>query len=466
MNVLILGAGRVGGGLAERLAREGNDVTVVDTDDDVLEYLQSHSDLRTVCGRADCLETLRDAGADGSEVLIAVTSSDETNLVACELAHRVFHIPQRVARLRAGQWMANEELLGEDGFAVSCAISPERALISYLERLVEYPEATQVFDFANGLMHLVSVRVDSTSRLANHPVSDIHINATSRRSQVVTIFRDGEPFIPTGATVLEIGDEVFFIAPAGDAQQISKVLHHIDQPVQRVLIIGGGHVGVGLADALSNRMTPKLIEHSVDRVQKLETQLNGKAIVIHGEAIDEALLESEQVENMDMVLSLTNDDEDNIMSAMLAKRLGARRVVAIVNRRSYADLISEAMVDVAVTPADITLGAVLQYIRRADVSVMHSVRSGRLEAFEIIVRKPKYFGGVVGKKISDVDMPPQTNLVAVVRQGISGGSPEVIFASQELRLMEGDHVIVFVLDPSAVKKIERMFGMVTRGLGL
>jgi trk system potassium uptake protein len=339
-------------------------------------------------------------------------------------------------------------------------------LISYLERLVDYPEATQVFDFANGLMHLVSVRVDALSRLANHPISDIHIDSTSQRSRVVTIFRDGEPFIPTGSTVLEVGDEVFFIAPTGDAHKVSRVLHHIDQPVQRVLIIGGGHVGVGLADTLSNRMTPKLIEHNADRVQQLAARLNGKAIVIHGEAIDEAVLESEQVQSMDMVLALTNDDEDNIMSAMLAKRLGARRVVAIVNRRSYADLISEAMVDVAVTPADITLGAVLQYIRRADVSVMHSIRSGRVEAFEIVIRKPKFFGGVLGKRLIDVEMPPQTSLAAIVRQGRPGGPPEVLFASNELRLMEGDHAIVFVLDRSAVRKIERMFGMVTRGLGL
>lgn len=464
MKVLILGAGRVGGGLAERLAGEGNDVTVVDSNSDLLLALQSQNDLRTVHGSADSIEVLRDAGADASEVLIAVTSTDEVNLVACQLGHRVFSIPQRLARLRAPQWLRVPNLLSDDGFAVSCAISPERSLIDYLMRLVDYPGATQVFDFANGLMHLVAVKVDAASRLLNHRVRDIHDDPRSRACRIVAIFRGGQVFIPLENSVITEHDEVFFIAAIEDAHRVSQLLHHPEKPVARVMIIGGGHVGAGLAEALSSRLTPRLIEQDPQRCRDLSVRLNGKAIVVEASGIDEEVLEAEQVDAMDMVFALTSDDEDNIMASMLARRLGAKRSVAIVNRRSYAELIGESMVDVAVTPADITLGAVLQFIRRADVSVLHSIRSGMAEALEIVVRPRTLFRGVANKMIGDIKMPSKSSLVAIVRrEGL--GPARVLFADPGVRLVEGDHAIVLILDRKVITKIESLFGMKSHVLG-
>lgn len=464
MKILILGAGRVGGGLAERLAREGNDVTVIDTNQELLQLLQAQNDLRTVHGSADSIETLRDAGADGSEILIAVTSQDETNLVACQLAHRVFSVPQRLARLRSTQWLRNPSLLAEDCFAVSCPISPERSLINYLGRLVEYPGATQVFDFAAGLMHLVAVKIDGTSRLRNHPVREVHEDPRSKSCRIVSIFRDGSVFIPSNETLVLDGDEVFFIARVEDAHRVSQMLHHSDAPVRRVMIVGGGYVGAGLAEDLSTHFTPRLLEENPQQCKELAVRLNGKAIVIEGSGIDEDLLLAEQVETMDLVFALTDSDEDNIMVAMLARRLGAKRCVAIVDRRSYADLISESMVDVAVTPADITLGAVLQFIRRADVSVLHSIRSGMAEALEIVVGPRKLLRGVANKTIGDIGMPAQSSLVAIVRrEGLA--PPRVLFADPTVRLLEGDHAIVFVLDRDVIPKIERLFGMKSHVLG-
>ena len=456
MKILILGAGRVGASLAEQLVLERNDITVVDTSHELLSELQERFDLRTVHGSATSLSVLEEAGAADSDILIAVTAEDEVNLAACLLAHRRFNVPRRIARFRSSQWAQNPDLLGPDGFAVDMAISPEQTVTDYLLKLIDIPEALQVIEFAHGMISLLAVKADAESPLVGHPVRDLKDHLPNIETRIVAVFRGHRAISPDGDTRIAAGDEVFFVAATRHIREVTRELRREENRVKRIMIAGGGNIGMRVARGVSGSMTPKIIEGNRARCAVLAQQLNGQALVLHGDSTDEELLAQENVGGMDLFLALTNDDENNIMSALLAKRMGARRVIALINRRAYAELMEGSQVDVAITPSHATIGELLKVVRRGDVAAVHSLRRGAAEALEIVAHGDRRTSRVVGRRVEEIGLPAGSTIGALVRR-MDSEEPQVLMAHHDTVIESDDHLIIFVIDKKMIPKVEKLF---------
>lgn len=457
MKIVILGAGQVGSSVAESLVSEQNDITVVDLEPARLRALQDRLDLRTVTGSAAHPSVLTEAGIEDADLLIAVTQSDETNLVACKLAARMFNVPRRIARIRATDFLDDPKVLGPDGFEVDLSICPEQVLTEYIAKLVEFPEALQVLDFAEGKVSLVAVRAYQGGPMVGRPVKEIRGHIPSVDTRVVAIFRRDGAIMPDGDTVIEDGDEVFCLAAADNIRQVMKELRRMDQPVKRVMIAGGGNIGLRLGRALEAEYSVRLIEHNKRRCELLAVKLN-RALVLNGDATDEELLEQENIAGMDLFVAVTNDDENNIMSCLLAKKMGARRVVALINRRSYVDLLQSGQIDIAISPAQATIGKLLAHVRRGDVVAVHSLRRGAAEALEAVVHGDKDSCRLTGRLVGEIELPAGATIGALVRGN------DVLMAHHDTRIEAEDHVIVFVTDKKTLPRVEKLFQVGARFL--
>ncbi|TAK41386.1 MAG: Trk system potassium transporter TrkA [Betaproteobacteria bacterium] len=457
MKIVILGAGQVGASVAESLVSEHNDITVVDVDAARLHALQDRLDLRTVTGSASHPTVLMEAGIEDADLLIAVTQSDETNLVACKLASRLFNVPRRIVRVRATDFLNDEKVLGPDGFEVDLSICPEQVLTDYIAKLVEFPEALQVLDFADGRVSLVAVRAYEGGPLVGHPIRDLRQHIPGVDTRIVAIFRKDAAVAPDGSTVIEANDEVFCLAATKDIRQVMHELRRMDRPVKRVMIAGGGNIGLRLARALEADYSVRILDHNKRRCEALAAKLE-RALVLNGDGTDEELLEQENIGDMDLFVAVTNDDENNIMSSLLAKRMGARRVVSLINRRSYVDLVQGAQIDIAISPAQATIGKLLAHVRRGDVVAVHSLRRGAAEALEAVVHGDRDSCRVTDRRIEEIELPPGTTIGAIVR------GEEVLMAHHDTRVLAEDHVIVFVTDKKILPRVERLFQVGARFL--
>ena len=451
MKILILGAGQVGASVAGSLVSEKNDVTVVDTNSERLQDLARQFDLRTVTGNAAHPEILAEAGASDSDILFAVTASDETNLVACKVGHAVFNIPTRIARIRSTWFESHPELLGDECFSVTHALCPEQIVTEYIERLIEFPEALQVVEFAEGKIDLVAVRAIEGGPIVRHPLRDLEGMLPDIDVKVAAIYRHDRPLELAPDTVVQAGDEVFFVAASEHIREVMGHMRQADRAVERVIIAGGGNIGLRLARALEESLNVKVIEASKKRCEFLAGQL-GSALVLNGDVSNEDLLTDENVDQVDLFVSVTNDDEANIMSALLAKRMGARRVISLINRRAYGDLMQGGQIDIAISPAIATLGSLLEYVRRGDVVAVHSVRRGRAEALELIAHGDRKNSRVIGRRINEIELPKGASIVGIIRAG------EPIVAQEDTHVIEPeDHVIVFLTSKRMIPKIEKLF---------
>jgi trk system potassium uptake protein TrkA len=457
MKIVILGAGQVGASVAESLVSEQNDITVVDLEAQRLRLLQDRLDLRTVLGNGAHPTVLAEAGIEDADLLVAVTQSDETNLVACRLAARLFNVPRRIARVRATDYLGNEKVLGEDGFDVDLAICPEQILTDYIVKLVEFPEALQVLDFADGRVSLVAVRAYAGGPLVGQPLKDMRKHMPRIDTRIVAIFRGDRSIVPDGETVIEAGDEVFCLAASGHIREVMRELRRMDRPVKRVMVAGGGNIGLRLALALEQHYSVRVIEHSKARCEVLAARLGG-ALVLNGDTTDEALLEDENISEMDLFVAVTNDDENNIMSCLLAKRMGARRVVSLINRRAYVDLLQSGQIDIAISPAQATIGTLLAHVRRGDVVAVHSLRRGAAEALEAVVHGDRESCRVTDRRVEEIQLPAGATIGAVVR------GDKVIMAHHDTVIRAEDHVIIFVTDKKSVSRVERLFQVGVRFL--
>jgi len=467
LKIVILGAGQVGSTLAESLVSEHNDVTVVDINPDRLDKLQDRLDLRTVIGSAAHPDTLADAATEEADMLIAVTASDEVNLVACRIAAKLYDVPTKIARVRAAGYLHRHEILDE-GFNVDYAICPEDIVTDYLTHLIEFPQALQVLHFAGGRVTMVVVRAVEDGPLVGYPLKDLRQHIPAIDARIVAIFRGDQQIIADGDTIVLANDEVFCLADSNDIRQVMCELCKIDKPVRRVMITGGGNIGLRLAKALEHEYQVKVIEHDKRRVEVIAQQL-GSTLVLQGDAADEELLESENVGEMDLFFSLTSDDENNIMSALLAKRMGARRVAALINRQSYADLLQGGEIDSAISPAQVTIGKLLAYIRRGDVVAVHSLRRGTAEALEMIAHGDEKTCKVIGRKIEEIALPRGASIGAIVRErkppsakhsyelAVNERTSEVVMAHHNTVIRPDDHVIIFVANKRMIPKVEKLF---------
>ncbi|MFH2135963.1 MAG: Trk system potassium transporter TrkA, partial [Pseudomonadota bacterium] len=329
MRILILGAGQVGSTVAESLVGEANDITIIDSDAEKLRILQDRLDLRTVVGNAAHPSTLEQAGIADADMLLAVTQSDEVNLVACKLAASLYNTPTRIARIRATDYLNRPEIFEKDILSVDFSICPEQILTEYIVKLIEFPEALQVQKFSQGKASLAAVRAFRGGPLVGQPLSFLRTDMPQVETRVAAIFRHDRPITPEGTTVVEEGDEVFFIAATENIRSVLYELRRMDKPVKRVAIVGGGNIGFRLAKAIENDYQVKLIEHNKKACTRLASELS-HTLVLNGDGTDEKLMQQEHIGDVDVFCALTNDDENNIMSALLAKQAGARKVIALI----------------------------------------------------------------------------------------------------------------------------------------
>ena len=450
MKIIILGAGQVGSSLAKNLVNEANDITIVDHNAVLLHNLQEHLDLRTVKGQAAHPYVLLQAGAEDADMLIAVTNSDETNMVACQIAHTLFHTTTKIARVRECDYLNHKEIFGTDGLAVDMHISPEQLVTHYIQRLIDYPDALQVLDFADGKVQLVAVKAFYGGPLVGHALRTIEDHMPDVETRMAAMFRRGKAIIPEGDTVIEVDDEIFFVAATKNISSVMAALRELDRPCKRIMIAGGGNIGTRLAKNLEKKYHVKLIEHNVARTEVI-SEIVDNTIVLRGDAADKDLLREENIDEMDIFCAVTNDEQINILSAMLAKRMGARKVMALINRPAYVDLVQSSNIDIAISPEQATIGTLLARVRRGDVVVVHSLRRGAAEAIEAIAHGDENSSKVVGRRVDQIKLPPGTTIDAIVR------GEEVIIAHHYTVIKPEDHVILFLTDKKRIAAVERLF---------
>ena len=450
MKIIILGANQVGSTLAETLANEANDITVVDSDAEKLRELKDHIDIGTITGQASHPDVLDRAGGEDADMIIAVTESDEINMVACRVAYSLFKTPKKICRIRSSSYLVSDKLFGKGGVAVDVVISPEKIVSSYIARLIDLPGALQVLDFADGRVQLVAVKAFYGGPLVGQEIRLLRQHMPSVDARVAAIFRKDRPIIPEGSTVIEADDEVFFVAAQKNIKACMGELRRLDKPYKRLIIAGGGNIGMRLAESLEDRYQIKIIEKDPKRCVYLSQNLDS-AIVLNGEASQQDLLIEESIEETDVFLALTNSDEANIMSSLLAKRLGAKKVMTLINNPAYVDLVQGGEIDVAISPQQATIGSLLTHVRRGDVVNVHSLRRGAAEAIEAIAHGDQSSSRVVGKAIQDIDLPEGTTIGAIVR------NDEVFIAHDDTIVQSDDHVILFLVDRKRIPEVERLF---------
>ena len=450
MKILILGAGRVGLSTAEILSREDNDVTLVDSDEEKLQGLQDRLDIRTIVGAAAHPGVLEQAGGPDADLVLAVTNHDEVNMAACQVAYSLFRTPKKIARIRSAEYLRHPEIFCDESIPIDVIISPEQVITQRILHLIKYPGALQVVDFAGGKIQLVALKAYYGGPLVGRQLRSIREDLPNVKSRVAAIYRQNQPIIPKGDTVIEPDDEVFFVAGAPDIPIVMGELRSVEKPGRRIMLAGAGNIGGQLARRLEqDHYHVKLIEHGSIRARQAAEQLEN-TVVLHGDAADEELMLQENIDSIDVFCALTNDDEANILSAMLAKRLGAHRTMALINRSAYVELI-ESLLDIAISPSQETVGSLLTHVRRGDMVAVHSLRRGAAEAIETIAHGDAASSRVVGRRIDEIPLPSGTTFGALMRKD------EVIIPHHDTVIEPEDHVILFVIDKRHIHDVERLF---------
>ncbi len=451
MKILILGAGQVGGTLAENLASENFDITLVDTNGDRLRELRDRLDIQTIEGMASRPDVLRAAGAEDADMLVAVTNSDEVNMVACQVSFSLFKTPTKIARIRASAYTTQAGgLFSKEHMPIDVLINPEQVVTEHIERLIQFPGALQVLDFAQGRAQLVAVKAYEDGPLVGQALATLREHVPGVDTRVAAIFRRDRAIMPQGNTVIEADDEVFFIAAKRDITAVMSELRGLEAPYKRIIIAGGGHIGERLAKVTAKGHHVKIIEYDAGRAMDLADTLEG-AVVIQGDATDGDLLMNENIERTDVFCALTNDDEANIMSSMLAKRLGARKVMTLISKPAYVDLVQGGVIDVAISPQQATISELLAYVRRGDVARVHSLRRGAAEAMEAIAHGDSHSSKVVGRRLDEIRLPPGASIGALVR------GDDVLIAHDSVVVESDDHVLLFLTDKRQVRAVENLF---------
>lgn len=448
MKIVILGAGRIGGSLARNLSNSNYEVCIVDENKNKLSDLEDKLDIMTVEGHASQLSTLKKSGLDEETIIIAVTSNDEVNIVACQIAKKVFNVKKTICRFKDNSYFEQLGIFG-DG-VIDIPISPEDEITSYLKELIDHPGAGQIETFANGKVKLVSVKAKKKGKLVGRELKGIKDDMPDVDAFIAAIYRKGHPFIPSGDTVIKENDEIYFISSESDIGSIVDEFRDHEEQYSRIMIVGGGKVGFSLAKHLEKSYNVKLIDSNTERCMTLSKELD-KTIVLNGSATDETLLKRENISNIDIFCALTDDDETNVMSSLLAKKMGAKKTMIILNNPSYLGLVP-GFIDVYIAPYRLTVSSVLQDLRESDVAqdVILKVNTGA-EAIEGIVHANEFTSPLFGKSIKDIPLPEGTAIAAIIRHG------ELIMPSSSVELTLNDHLVVFLSDRNNVNEIEVLF---------
>ena len=452
MKIVILGAGAVGSTLASLLSEE-HDIVIVDNNSSVLGYLEEEADLKTILGGCSYPNILVNADIANADMVVAVTGSDETNIVSCLIAKVLNSSIKTIARVREASYLRGKtkEAMNSGLIPVDIHVSPEQLITDQIQGLIDIPGSLQVLEFGDGLLNLVAVRAVKGGPMIGHEISDLKKHMPRVDTRVAAIFRKGESIIPSGSTTIEADDEVFFISKKGEASNVINEMRTKEDPYNNVIIAGGGKIGSRLAKATEGKHNIKIIESSPDRARYLSEKLSS-SVVLRGSVCDKALLHDENIEGTDVFAAVTNDDEANVMSCLLAKEMGAHKVVALINNPAYVDLVQGKGIDIAIAPSQITIGTFLAEIEGKDVVKVHSLRRGAAEAIETLAKEsPSGKESCIGKELGEISLPEGATIGALIR----GNKAKI--AHDHVHLRENDHVIVFLTNKKYLKEVKNIF---------
>ena len=451
MRVIICGAGQVGYGIAERLAAEQNDVSVIDTSADLIRGVRDNLDVRGFVGHGSHPEVLQKAGAQEADMIIAVTLHDEVNMVACQVAHSLFNVPTKIARIRAQSYLQPHymDLFSRDHLPIDVIISPEVEVGDMVLRRISLPGATDVVRFADSRILLVAIECLEDCPVVNTPLAQLSELFPDLTSTVVGVLRGERLFVPHSADQLVTGDLAYVVTSKDQVRRTLGLFGHEEQEATRMVIAGGGNIGLYVARALEQRQSRtrvKIIESTRERAVAIADELR-RTVVLHGSALDQKVLLEADVQSADLMVALTNDDQVNILSSVMAKRLGCKSNLVLINNPTYHEFTRTLGIDAHVNPRNVTISRVLQHVRRGRIRAVHSVHRG---AAEVIEAEALETSPLVGAPLRELELPDGMRIGAVYRDG------EMITPSGSLRIKPRDRVVMFALE-KAVKQVEQMF---------
>ena len=453
MNIIVCGAGQVGASIARQLAGEANDVTVIDNDRAVVQRLSDTVDARVIVGNASLPDVLEEAGAKTAEMIVAVTHSDEVNMVACQVAHSLFDVPEKIARVRQQSYLNPvwADLFSRDQMPIDLIISPEIEVARAIERRLQVPGALDMLPFGDGRVRVIAVRCEEGCPIVNTPLRQLTELFPDLHIMVIAISRDSRFIVPRSDDQMLVGDEVYFAVDSEHVARGMAAFGHEEPEARRVVIIGGGNIGYFLTRELEDGhpgLDLKVVELRPERARYLAERLRHTTVVC-GDALDAEILIEINIGLAQAVIAVSNEDEVNILAALLAKRAGCRTAISLVNNSSYGPLMGSLGVDVTVSPRESTVSTILQRIRRGRILTVHSIRDG---AAEIIEAEALGMSPMVGRPLIETKLPTGIIVGAILR------GEEVIIPRAQTVIQEHDRVVILAA-ARAVKKIEQMFAV-------
>ncbi len=454
MKVLICGAGQVGYNIASYLADENNNVTIVDQDPELISQVNEDLDVNGIVGFASNPDTLSMANASDMDLMIAVTRSDEVNMVACQVGHSLFGIPKKIARIRDQSYRKAEwaNLFSRTHMPIDVIISPEAIVAEDIYNRLSVPGTTYVSTLAEGKMHLIGAICNEDSPLQNTQILQIRTLFPELNFRIISILRRGRAFIPSDQDSIQPGDEFFFVADTYHLDRIMQAFAIKSDYAMRIVIAGGGNVGRGLAELVEERKRGeqlKIIEHNTRRAEKLSQELNKKIIVLNGSALEKDILDQAAISKVDSFIAVTNDDETNILSSLLAKQYGAKSSITLVNNSAYSPLVGPLGVDSMVSPRSLIVATIMQHVRRGRVKQIHNLRHGFFEVIEVIASESSK---IANSALEDLDLPEDVLIAALIR------GDEIVFPGPKDVVKAGDHAIVLSTQEQA-RRIEKLFSI-------
>ncbi|MDF1757449.1 MAG: Trk system potassium transporter TrkA [Legionellaceae bacterium] len=450
MRIIILGAGQVGGTLARNLVNEDNDITLIDINESRLQELQHRLDIQTVLGSASHPNILIDAGIMQADMLIAVTNSDEVNMMGCYIAYNLFQTPSKIARIRSENYYEYPALFGNESIPIDVCISPEKLVTEHIINLIDYPGTTQILEFSNGKLLLMTIKIGLEDGIYGKNIKQVERLLEDIEVNIIAIFRNKASIPITDDCILINNDSASFIVSSEAIQSVLIILGCYEEPNKRLIIAGGGNIGRRLALALEQNYQVKVVDHNKTSSTKLAEHLH-KSTILNGDIADKDLLLNENIEFADVFCAVTNDDEANIMACLQAKRLGVKYTMALVNRDAYVDLIDDSSIDYAISPQLITIGSILTKLRRGNMIKVHRLQHDEAEAIELVITGDEQTSQVIGRRIDEIELPPSCLITAVVRQD------EVTIARNDFVLQAEDHVVLLLLKKRYIRQVESLF---------
>ncbi len=444
MRVVICGAGKVGYTIAEYLSRENNDITIIDSDENSINRITSDLDVNGIVGHASSPDVLSKAGLSNADMLLAVTYSDEVNMIACQVAHSLFNVPKKIARVRNQDYLNQAwiNMFSRDHLPIDVIISPEMEVARAIYERLAVTGATEVIPVHNEQAYLIGVVCDDKSPILDTPLGQLRSLFPDVKAHIVGIIRKGKAFIPDLSTQIQVNDEVYFVSKADDVDRAMSVFGLSTKKKQKIIIVGGGNVGYELARLLVEKNEASnltIIEHNKARAQFLSENLNG-VLVLNGDGLDPEVLKEAAVFKADTFISVSNDDETNALSALEAKQFGCKRAMSLVTRKNYANLLLSINIDAIISPQDITVSRILRHVRRGRIKAAYNLRNGFAEFIEAQASENCR---IVNTPLSELNIPKEMQVAAIIRDD------EFTLPRRDTIIRAGDHVIMFALEGHA-----------------